>query len=349
MSGKLFLGIDLGTSQTAVMTSRGKKLLLKSVVGYPRDVIGLKLLGRAYVVGDEAYEMRSYLELRYPLQDGVLSELSERDLQVARHLLTHVIGLAEPAEGDEIYAVIGVPARASGGNKALLLKMAHEVVNTALVVSEPFMVAYGLDKLINTIVVDIGAGTTDLCALKGNVPSPDDQVTVTKAGKDIDERLQNALIERYPELQINPNVARSVKEAFSFVGAPPAPAIAEFRAGGKPVQCDVTECVQVACESVMPDILWKASKACCRPSSRNIKARCCKTLSLLAVARASGVSGLISKKSCVPTVRPKSLASAIPHSTAAVGLCVWRKNFLRNIGASWAMLQVADRVKGLAT
>ena len=254
-SNRLFLGIDLGTSHTAVTTSRGKKLLLKSVVGYPRDVIGLKLLGRPFVVGDEAYEMRSYLELRYPLQDGVLSELSDRDLQVARHLLTHIISQTDAAEDDEILAVIGVPARASGGNKSLLLKMAQEVVDTALVVSEPFMVAYGLDKLVNSIVIDIGAGTTDLCALKGTVPLPEDQVTLTKAGNYIDERLQNALIEKYPDLQINANVARSVKEAFSFVGNAPAPAIAEFRANGKPVQCDVTECVKVASESIMQDII----------------------------------------------------------------------------------------------
>ena len=38
---RLFLGIDLGTSHTAVMSSRGQKFLLKSVVGYPKDVIGL--------------------------------------------------------------------------------------------------------------------------------------------------------------------------------------------------------------------------------------------------------------------------------------------------------------------
>ena len=142
--GRLFLGIDLGTSHTAVMSSRGKKFVLKSIVGYPKDVIGLKLLGRPYVVGDEAFEMRSYLDVRYPLQDGVLSELSDRDLEVARHLLTHVVQSSDPAPDDEICAVIGVPARASGANKALLLKMAQEVVHTALVVSEPFMVGYGL-------------------------------------------------------------------------------------------------------------------------------------------------------------------------------------------------------------
>ena len=253
--GRLFLGIDLGTSHTAVMSSRGKSFFLKSVVGYPKDVIGLKLLGRPYVVGDEAFEMRSYLDVRYPLEDGVLSELSDRDLEVARHLLTHVVQSAEPVAGEEICAVIGVPARASGGNKALLLKMAQEVVHTALVVSEPFMVGYGLDRLVNTIIIDIGAGTTDLCALKGTVPSPEDQVTLTKAGNYVDERLQNAILERHPELQINSNVACAVKERFSFVGKAPETASFEVRAGGKPVVVDVTEPVKVACESLMPDII----------------------------------------------------------------------------------------------
>ncbi|MBF0326864.1 MAG: rod shape-determining protein [Alphaproteobacteria bacterium] len=255
-SKRLFLGIDLGTSHTAVMTSRGKQILLKSVVGYPKDVIGLKLLGRPYVVGDQAFDMRSYLELRYPLQDGVLSEISDRDLEVARHLLSHIVSLVEAAPDDVMYAVIGVPARASGGNKTLLLRMAQEVVNTALVVSEPFMVAYSLGKLVNSIVVDIGAGTTDICALKGTVPGPEDQVTLVKAGNYIDERLHNALIERHPELQMNINVACEVKERFSFVGKPPAaPAIADLRAGGKPVRCDVTEPVRIACESLLPDIV----------------------------------------------------------------------------------------------
>ncbi|CAA7622266.1 MamK family actin-like protein [Magnetospirillum sp. UT-4] len=252
---RLFLGIDLGTSHTAVMSSRGKKFLLKSVVGYPKDVIGLKLLGRPYVVGDEAFDMRSYLDLRYPLQDGVLSEISERDVEVARHLLTHLVRTAEPEEGEDICAVIGVPARASAANKALLLKMAQEVVHTAMVVSEPFMVAYGLEKLVNAIVVDIGAGTTDICALKGTVPGPEDQVTLTKAGNYVDERLQNAILERHPELQMNLNVACAVKERFSFVGPAPEASVYEFRAAGKPVQRDVTDAVRIACEALMPDIL----------------------------------------------------------------------------------------------
>jgi rod shape-determining protein MreB len=253
--GKLILGIDLGTSHTAVMSNRGDKVLLRSVVGYPKDVIGLKLLGRPYVVGDEAFDMRSYLDLRYPLQDGVLSETGERDQLVARHLLAHVIQMVKPQPNDEIIAVIGVPARATGANKGLLLKMAQEVLHTALVVSEPFMVGYGMNKLVNSIVIDIGAGTTDICALKGTVPMPEDQVTLSKAGNYVDERLQTVLLERHPELQMNLNIACSIKEAFSFVGPTPGPVVADLRAAGKPVRVDVTDAVKSACEALLPEIV----------------------------------------------------------------------------------------------
>ena len=43
---QILLGIDLGTSRTAVMTNQGTKSIMASVVGYPRDLIGVKLLGR---------------------------------------------------------------------------------------------------------------------------------------------------------------------------------------------------------------------------------------------------------------------------------------------------------------
>ena len=251
----LTLGIDLGTSRTAIMSDRGAKNMVRSVVGYPKDLIGLKVLGRPYVVGQEAFDMYSYLDLRFPLQAGVLREIGERDLEVARHLINHVIQLVNPQPKDRICGIVGVPARASAANKALLLKMAREVMDTALVISEPFAVAYGQDKLVNAIVVDIGAGTLDICALKGVMPAPQDQVTLLKAGNYIDERLEAAISERHPEVQINRRVACHIKETYSYVGKNDGEISVELRAAGKPVSCDVSEEIRVACESLIPDII----------------------------------------------------------------------------------------------
>ncbi|MFN3077692.1 MAG: MamK family actin-like protein [Alphaproteobacteria bacterium] len=253
--GQLLLGIDLGTSQTAIMSNRGTREVTRSVVGYPKDLIGLKLLGAPLVVGSDAYDKRAFLELRYPLEDGVLREFGQRDLDVARDLMRHVVGLAAPAEDDTVCAVIGVPARASNANKAALLRVAQDVVDIAMVVSEPFMVAYNQGKLVNALIIDIGAGTVDLCGLKGTMPGPEDQVTLTKAGNFIDERLLAGIQERYPELQVNRNIACSLKEKHSFVGPSSGPISVVLRSGGKPVSVDVSEPIREACEAILPDMI----------------------------------------------------------------------------------------------
>ncbi|MBF0246962.1 MAG: rod shape-determining protein [Alphaproteobacteria bacterium] len=252
---RLILGVDLGTSRTAVMSSRGAKQLFRTVVGYPKDIIGLKLLGHPYVVGEDALEKRSFLDVKHPLEDGVLREFTERDIEIARHLMAHLVKVSKAREEDELCAIIGVPARASAANKGALLNLAKEVMSTALVVSEPFMVAYGLGKLLNTIIIDIGAGTTDLCGLRGAVPDNEDQITLTKAGNYVDERLRALIEEAHPGVQINKYVACDIKEQHAFVGEAKSPVEVELRRDGRPATVDVTAQVRTACESLVPDIL----------------------------------------------------------------------------------------------
>lgn len=253
---QLLLGVDLGTSRTAIMSNRGSKTMVSSVVGYPKDIIAVKLLGEAHVIGEEAVEKRSYLDLYHPLQDGVLKEASERDMEAARLLLEHAISLAEPREGEEIFGIIGVPARASISNKEHLLNIAREFMEKAMVVSEPFMVAYNLDKLKNSIIVDIGAGTIDICAMKGTMPQQEDQATIIKGGEYIDELLAKAITESYPEIQMTTHLARVIKEKHAFVGEPSEKVFVRLRVEGKkPSSFDLTDEIRIACETVVSVII----------------------------------------------------------------------------------------------
>ena len=63
--------------------------------------------------------------------------------------------------------------------------------------SEPFSVAYGLDMLQDVLVIDIGAGTVDLCRMHGTMPEDADQITLTTAGDHVDQELSKR-IERRP-------------------------------------------------------------------------------------------------------------------------------------------------------
>ena len=252
---KLKVGIDLGTSRTAIMSERGEKAIFPSVVGYPRDLIGTKLLNGTKAIGEDAIERRTYLDIYYPLEGGVIKEGSEIDLEAASDLLAYTISQINPKASDEICAVIGVPARASFSNKEALLSLAKEVTEVALVVSEPFMVAYGMDRLTKAIVIDIGAGTTDICVLKGTVPNSEDQVTIARGGDHIDNVLSTLLLERYPNVQVTKHLVQGIKEQHSYVGESNDSALVTFRVGGKPTQYDVSKEIKTACETLISPII----------------------------------------------------------------------------------------------
>ncbi len=251
----LLVGFDFGTSWTAVMSNRGDKKLIRSVVGYPRDMIGVKLLGAPFVVGEEAFEKRSFVDLRSPLKDGVIREYVERDLEVARHMASHVIESLSPRPEDEVCVIVGIPARASNASKDVLSQVFGEIVDEVQVISEPFLVAYGHDSLVNNLVIDIGAGTIDLCALKGAMPGKNSQVSINTAGNFVDVQLETMITEAYPDIQMNTHVAQKIKEESGFVGKAPNQITAELRSNGRPVSYDVTELVGSACEMMIPGII----------------------------------------------------------------------------------------------
>ena len=97
--------------------------------------------------------------------------------------------------------MIGAPAQASINNKEAILQAARESVDSVMLCSEPFAVAYGLDMLDDVLVIDIGAGTVDLCRMHGTMPEDTDQITLTTAGDFVDERFAARLKEAHPEAQ----------------------------------------------------------------------------------------------------------------------------------------------------
>jgi rod shape-determining protein MreB len=77
-------------------------------------------------------------------------------------------------------------------NKQHLRNALKGIVDNLMIVPEPLAVAYGLDALVHTMIIDIGAGTTDFCLMKGRYSGDDDQRSLTAAGDSIDARLPEA-------------------------------------------------------------------------------------------------------------------------------------------------------------
>ena len=266
-SEALFVGIDLGTSRSAISAINGVRRMVESLVGYPKDAVARRMLKKDVVFGREVLENRLSLNVVRPLEKGVLKYVTDDDAegepseeetqskQAARQLLNHVVNLVEPGRDETIYGVVGVPAQATIQNKKAMIEAAKEVLDAVMLVSEPFAVAYGLDMLDDTLVIDIGAGTTDLCRMHGTVPGEEDQVSLAKAGDYVDQLLFDLVKEKYPDAQITVNMMREVKEQYGFVLEATESIQVEFPVGGRPVLHDVTAEVRKACESILPDVI----------------------------------------------------------------------------------------------
>jgi rod shape-determining protein MreB len=264
-AGVLYLGIDLGTSRTSVSASNGVRETIASFVGYPKDHVAKKLLKKSVLFGDEAIEKRLSLKFYRPLADGVIKcdkdgKEDEGNARAAADLIREIIRRAKPRRDELIYAVIGAPAQASINNKDAIIKAARESVDSVMLCSEPFSVAYGLDMLDDVLVIDIGAGTTDLCRMHGTMPEESDQITVTYAGDYVDTYLSNLIKEHHPEAQFTIQMVKTIKEKFGSVNENTEPAIVKLPVNGKPTEFDLTDEIREACLQLVPPFVENLGK-----------------------------------------------------------------------------------------
>ncbi|MDA8084129.1 MAG: MamK family actin-like protein [Nitrospiraceae bacterium] len=248
----LFVGIDLGTSRSSISASNDTRQWIESYVGWPKDFIAMQVVGKPVLFGAEALANRLSLDLCRPLEHGVIKEGISRNEEAVRDIIRHLLDLVNPQAGQKIHAVVGVPADTLKVNKLAIRRAVAESVDSLMVVTEPFAVAYGLNLLNNSLVIDIGAGTTDFCIMHGTIPTEDDQKTILNAGDSIDDQLFSSLVEKYPNARFNRNMVRQFKEQYSFVKDVAEEVRVEIPVDGKPVPHDIKNEIKRACESIMP-------------------------------------------------------------------------------------------------
>lgn len=251
----LNIGIDLGTSRSAISASNGSKIWVESFVGWPKDFIARKVLGKGILFGEEALENRLSLDISRPLERGVIKDGSERSEAAVKELIGHLIRMAQGSNNyKKTRAIVGVPPESFKDNKMAIKQLVAEFADAIMVVSEPFSVAYGSNALNNAMVIDIGAGTMDFCIMHGTMPAYEDQKTILTAGDYIDQQLQTYMHERYPKADFTVHMARRFKENHSFVGEPEKRVMVEIPVEGKPTMHDITAEMRHACESILPGL-----------------------------------------------------------------------------------------------
>lgn len=254
----LCVGIDLGTSRSSISASNSERHVIDSYVGWPLDLVARKLVKKPVLVGHEALENRPMLDLRRPLEHGIMKEGSDKDQDAVQEILRHLLSLAgikqKGKNKAKVRAVVGVPAEAFRVSRQNLRNTMEGIADSVMLVSEPFAVAYGLEALLHALVIDIGAGTADFCVMQGRYPADEDQKTLPNAGDSIDDQLIKLVREKHPDAQFSIHMIREWKEKWSFVGEPKGKVVVSVPVRGKATDIDITNEMRVACESILPPV-----------------------------------------------------------------------------------------------
>lgn len=268
----VFVGMDLGTFKTSVASSLGLRDVIPTAVGWPKDHVARTVLGRDVVFGEDLVEHRLALEVVRPFEKGMLKygdptagltpQQIEKHALATRLVIEYAVRQVCPGlePGRPVYGVIGVPARAGVKNKQFVMDAAATVFDGVAVVSEPFSIAYGMNRLTDALVIDIGAGTIDLCPIYGVYPSDDEQVTVPLGGDAVDEEFEKRLKAKYPRVQASRNMIRDLKERYGFVNEVAEPVVVNLPVDGKPTPHDITEPLRAACLTLLGPIVEAARK-----------------------------------------------------------------------------------------
>src|SRR3989344_4976820 len=209
------IAIDLGTTNTLVYV-RGRGV----VINEPPVVAINDKTHQVVAVGKEAKTMLgktpAHIRVVRPLSHGVIS-----DFEVTEELLTYLINKAQGGRmrlfGPRV--VIGVPTVVTNvQSRAVRDASRNAGAREALILEEPVAGAIGAKlpvfEAVGTMVLDIGAGTTDIAviSLSGPVSSSSSQVAGDRFNENIIEYIRSEF-----KLGVGERTAEDVKIAIGAV------------------------------------------------------------------------------------------------------------------------------------
>lgn len=268
--GKIVLvGFDLGTNKSCLLagaagtTDIAVSKVVPSVIGYVKDGIvdGIIAGNRSVLFGDDALSNALHVRLVTPLAEGVVA-----DPAAASDFMHHIRSLADPTGQAEIRAVVGVPANAGEPAREDIRRAAQGVFDRILLIPEPFLAALGfrddarltqpnyIDPVVNSLFIDIGGGTSDLCLVQGCFPTRDDQISIAFAGDAIDELMHAELDRTYPNNGLSRMRVREIKEAHGYVGPSRKPLDVKVIMGGKAHTLELGDVIGRACNALIDKI-----------------------------------------------------------------------------------------------
>lgn len=282
---RILVGFDLGTNASCILAGPAEgrdttvSKIIPTVVGYAREglVDGIIANNATTLIGEEALNHRLQLKLHAPLEDGIIAHV-----EPARDFIRRVRTVIDPTNSAEIRAVIGVPANAGQPAREDIRNCAAGVFDRVLLVPEPFLAALGfrddsrlgqpnyVDPVTNSLFIDIGAGTSDLCLIQGYFPTSHDQISLAFAGDAVDKLIEDDLQRTYPNNGLSRATIRQIKEEHSYVGAIRKPVNVKVLIGGKSHTLELGETIGHACNRLLEKIYPALTTLISRASSDSV-------------------------------------------------------------------------------
>jgi rod shape-determining protein MreB len=279
------IGFDLGTNKSCILASQAGATdialskIVPTVVGYVKDgIVDGIIAGNASILyGEDALKNFLHVNLVAPLENGVVAHPD-----AAGDFFRHMRTLVDPSGTADLRAVIGVPANAEEEARENIRGCAAGVFERVLLIPEPFLAALGyrddsrlnqpnyVDPVTNSLFIDIGGGTSDVCLIQGYFPSRDDQICIGFAGDAIDGLIQAEINRLYPGNGISRQTVREIKEAHSYVGAIRKPTDVKVIIGGKARILELGETIGQACNTLLDRIYPAITTLITRASSDSV-------------------------------------------------------------------------------
>jgi len=284
-SKTMLVGFDLGTNKSCILAGPAGtsditlSKVIPSVVGYVKEgIVDGIIAGNASILfGEDALSNMLHVDLIAPIAEGVIAHPA-----AARDFFQRVRSLIDPSGLAEIRTVVGIPANAGEKAREDIRLCALGIFDRLLLVPEPFLSALGfrddarvgqpgyVDPVTNSLFIDIGGGTSDLCRVQGYFPTREDQICIPFAGDAIDEILHNELNRLYPNNGLSRHKVRELKEANAYVGPVRKPIDVRVIIGGKAHMLELGEALGRAANTLIDKIYPSLTALISRASSDSV-------------------------------------------------------------------------------
>lgn len=265
----VLIGFDLGTNKSCVLAGNAGSSdialskVIPSVVGYVKEGIvdGIIAGNNSILFGEDALKNVLHVNLIAPLAEGVIAHPS-----AAKDFFRNIRSVVDPSGTAEIRAVVGIPANADERAREDIRTCSQGIFDRILLVPEPFLAALGfrddtrlgqpgyVDPVTNSLFIDIGGGTSDLCLVQGYFPTREDQISIPFAGDAIDEILHTEMNRVYPNNGLSRMKVREIKETHSYVGPIRKPIDVRVIISGKAHTLDLGEALGRAANTLIDKI-----------------------------------------------------------------------------------------------